>query len=116
MSVKVNVQRFSRSKVIDEQPTEEITTEPLATSVEGFDDYQRYITDKNNKELTNAKLAEILIKNNVKDPKTGNAFYIRKPEGTKKKIAMIHGNPNPVTKTALTELLLSAYKPGFNYK
>ena len=81
----------------------------MATSVEGFDEFQRYITDKNNKEITNAKLAEILIKNGITDPKTGNKFYIRTPDGTKKKIAMIHGNSNPVTKTILTELLLKSF-------
>ena len=87
-----------------------------SSSVEGFDEFQRYITDKNNKELTNAKLAEILIRHNIKDPNTGKTFYIRTPDGTKKKIAMIHGNSNPVTKTILTELLLTNYKPGFVYK
>ena len=46
----------------------------------------------------------------------GNEFYIRTPTGTKKKIAMIHGNSNPVSKTILTELLRDKYKPGFVYK
>ena len=88
----------------------------VGSSIEGYDDFQKYITGKNNKELTNAQLAEILIKNGVKDPNTGKSFYIRTPEGTKKKIAMIHGNSNPVNKTILIELLQKEYKPGFVYK
>jgi hypothetical protein len=98
------------------ETVEEENEIPTSTSVEGYDDFVKYITDKNNKELTKAKLAEILIRNGITDPKTGNKFYIRTPDGTKKKIAMIHGNSNPVTKTALTELLRDKYKPGFVYK
>ena len=117
---QVNTQRIrpqqkktKANQVIEEaRKAEETPTEPTAKSIEGFDEFERYITDKNNKELTNAKLAEILIRNGITDPKTGNKFYIRTPDGTKKKIAMLHGNSNPVTKTILVELL----KKSFNDK
>ena len=87
---------------------EETPTEPRATSVEGFDEFSKYI---NSKDTYNWKLGEILIKNGITDPATGNQFYINNSNQVLRR-----GGKTAFNKTQLTELLRTKYKPGFVYK
>ncbi len=94
----------------DARKAEETTeSQEVGSSVEGYDDFVKYISNKN---TYNWKLADILIKNGITDPKTGNGFYIRKIKGSDKQIAMIHGSNKTVDKTYLTELLRQKYNEG----
>ena len=88
---------------------EEPESQEVGSSVEGYDDFVKYISNKN---TYNWKLADILIKNGITDPKTGNGFYIRKVKGSDKQIAMMHGSNKTVDKTYLTELLRQKYNEG----
>ena len=53
----------------------------------------------------------MLIKNKVKDPRTGNVFVIDPSNRVH-----VKGSTNALNSQQLTELLLSNYKPGFVYK
>ena len=53
----------------------------------------------------------ILIKNNITDPKTGNPFYVN----INNKV-LVRGSTSTLNRTQLTELLREKYKPGFVYK
>ena len=57
-------------------------------------------------------LANILIKNDISDPNTGNGFYVRKVKGSDKQIAVMHGSTNTLHKTYLSELLRQKYNEG----
>ena len=87
---------------------EETPTEPRATSVEGFDEFSKYI---NSKDTYNWRLGEILIKNGITDPATGSPFYINNSNQVLRR-----GGKTAFNKTQLTELLRTKYKPGFVYK
>ena len=87
---------------------EETTTEPVATSIEGFDEFSKYINSKN---TYNWRLGEILIKNGITDPATGSQFYINSSNQVLRR-----GGKTAFNKTQLTELLREKYKPGFVYK
>ena len=94
---------------------EETPTEPTAKGVEGYDDFVEYISRK---KTYNWMLANILIKNGITDPKTGNGFYVaeikdpNKKRDTKKQKAMMHGSTKTLDKTYLTELLRQKYNDG----
>jgi len=95
-------------KVIEEN------VEPTSTSIEGYDDFVKYITDKEKKksrELTNATLGKILIKNKVADPSTGKPFIVDGYGRVK-----VKGSSTAITNQVLTDLLRDKYKPGFVYK
>ncbi len=116
---QARLRAFDKPLAIKQQPeketkaaaaaAEDTQTEPTAKGVEGYDDFVKYISNKN---TYNWKLADILIKNGITDPKTGNGFYIRKIKGSDKQIAMIHGSNKTVDKTYLTELLRQKYNEG----
>ncbi len=88
---------------------EDTQTKPTAKGVEGYDDFVKYISNKN---TYNWKLADILIKNGITDPKTGNGFYIRKVKGSDKQIAMMHGSTTTLYKNFLAGLLMKKYNDG----
>ena len=93
---------------------EEPDNEEIGSSIEGYDEFQKYITDKEkkkSKQLTNATLGKILIKNKITDPTTGKAFVIDPSNRVH-----VKGNSAALNNTQLTELLLNNYKPGFVYK
>ena len=89
--------------------------EPAAQGVEGYEDFVKYISNKN---TYNWMLANILIKNGITDPKTGNGFYVaeikdpKKKKDTKKQVARMHGSTNTLDKTYLSELLRKKYNDG----
>jgi hypothetical protein len=88
--------------------------EPTSTSIEGYDDFVKFITDKEKKksrQLTNATLGRILIKNKVSDPATGKAFIV---DGSGR--VKVKGSSTAITNQVLTDLLRENYKPGFVYK
>ncbi len=68
-----------------------------------------YISDA--KKIKNGDLGNILIKNNITDPKTGNPFYVN----INNKV-LVRGSTSTLNRTQLTELLREKYKPGFVYK
>ena len=93
---------------------EETDNEAIGSSIEGYDEFQKYITDKEKKrkkEITNATLGKILIKNKINDPATGKVFVLDGYNRVK-----VKGNSTALNNTQLTELLLNNYKPGFVYK
>jgi hypothetical protein len=80
----------------------------VGTSIQGFDDFTAHINDAKN--VKNKDLGQILIKNKIKDPTTGNNFYI---DGHNR--VLVRGHSNALNRTQLTELLKKEYKPGLNY-
>ena len=87
---------------------EEPENKEVGSSIPGFDTFQKYI---NHKDTYNWKLGEILIRNGIKDPKTGNEFYINNSNQVLRR-----GGKTALNKTQLTELLREKYTPGFSYK
>ena len=103
----------AQNRQAEEKQAEE-PSEPTSTSIEGYDEFQKYITDKEKKrkkEITNGILGKMLIKNNIKDPKTGKPFIIDPSNRVK-----VKGSSTALNNTQLTELLETNYKPGFIYK
>ena len=106
-----------KDKTKETRKAEETTDEneiPTSSSVEGYDDFVKYITDKEKKksrELTNATLGKILIKNKVADPVTGKPFIVDTYGRVK-----VKGSSTAITNQVLTDLLRENYKPDFIYK
>ena len=96
------------------ETVEEDNEIPTSTSIEGYDEFVKYITDKEKKksrELTNATLGKILIKNKITDPATEKVFIVDSYGRVK-----VKGSSTAVTNQQLTDLLRDKYKPGFVYK
>ena len=87
---------------------EEPENKEVGSSIPGYDEFQKYI---NHKDTFNWKLGEILIRNGIKDPKTGNSFYINNSNQVLRR-----GGKTALNKTQLTELLREKYTPAFYYK
>ena len=87
---------------------EETESSVVGSSIQGYDDFVKYISDA--KKVKNGELGNILIKNNITDPKTGNPFYVN----LNNKV-LVRGTTSTLNRTQLTELLKEKYKPGFNY-
>jgi len=105
-----DILKKSPTKAAEEEPESQV----VGSSVAGYDDFQKYITDKElkrKKEITNAKLGRMLIQNKITDPTTGKVFVIDPSNRVH-----VKGNTNSLTNQQLTELLLNNYKPGFVYK
>ena len=83
---------------------EETTTEPVATSIEGFDEFSKYINSKN---TYNWRLGEILIKNGITDPATGSQFYINNSNQVLRR-----GGKTAFNKNFLAGLLMKKYNEG----
>jgi len=83
---------------------EETTTEPTAKGVEGYDDFVKYISHK---DTYNWKLGEILIKNGITDPATGNQFYINNSNQVLRR-----GGKTAFNKNFLAGLLMKKYNDG----
>jgi len=83
----------------------------VGVSLEGKDAFLAYIKQDYRK-VPNKTLGEILITNGIKDPISGNDFYIS-PAGT----VLIRNTKSATAKnrTYLSELLRKEYKPGFIY-
>ena len=97
-----------------ESTTPEPDNEAVGSSIEGYDEFQKYITDKEKKrkkEITNGTLGKMLIKNKITDPTTGKVFVLDSYNRVH-----VKGNSTALNNTQLTELLLNNYKPGFVYK
>jgi hypothetical protein len=84
---------------------QELDNEAVGESISGFDDFTEHINDA--KKMKNKDLGEILIRNRIKDPTTGNAFYIDNHNRV-----LVKGGSNTLNRTQLTELLKKEYKPG----
>ncbi len=98
-----------KKQTADARKAEETTeSQVVGSSVEGYDDFVSYISDA---KVKNADLGNILIKNNITDPKTGNPFYVN----INNKV-LVRGSTSTLNRTQLTELLREKYKPGFVYK
>ena len=107
-----------KEKTKETRQAETTNTEPdnleVGSSIEGYDDFVKFITDKEKKksrQLTNATLGRILIKNNVLDPTTGKVFIV---DGSGR--VKVKGSSTAITNQVLTDLLRENYKPGFVYK
>ena len=99
------------SDILKKSPTkaaEEPESQVVGSSVQGFDDFTAHINDAKN--VKNKDLGQILIKNKVKDPKTGNPFVLDPSNRVH-----VKGNPTALNRTQLTELLKNKYQPGFIY-
>ncbi len=83
---------------------EETESKVVGSSVEGYDDFVSYISDA---KLKNADLGNILIKNNITDPKTGNPFYVN----INNKV-LVRGSTSTLNRTQLSGLLMEKYKKG----
>jgi hypothetical protein len=97
-----------------QKAAEEPDNEEVGSSIEGYDEFQKYITDKEKKrkkEITNGTLGKMLIKNKITDPTTGKVFVLDSYNRVH-----VKGNSTALNNTQLTELLLNNYKPGFVYK
>ena len=83
----------------------------VGVSLEGKDAFLEYIKQDYRK-VPNKTLGNILITNGIKDPISGNDFYIS-PAGT----VLIRNTKSETAKnrTYLSELLRKEYKPGFIY-
>ncbi len=88
----------------DVRKAEETTTEPTAKGVEGYDDFVKYISRK---ETYNWMLGEILIKNGITDPATGNQFYINNSNQVLRR-----GGKTAFNKNFLAGLLMKKYNDG----
>ena len=112
--LKPTPQKSPPKETIKAEIDTEENKDPTSSSVEGYDDFVKYITDKEKKKsrkLTNATLGRILIKNKVSDPSTGKAFVIDSKGGVK-----VKGSSTAITNQVLTDLLRENYKPDFIYK
>ena len=98
--------------LLKKSPTKAAAEEPesqvVGSSVQGFDEFVAYISDA--KKVKNGDLGDILIENNITDPKTGNPFYVN----VNNKV-LVRGSTSTLNRTQLTELLREKYKPGFKY-
>ena len=83
--------------------------ELVGQSIAGYDEFTAHINDAKN--IKNKDLGQILIKNQIKDPTTGNSFYLDNHNRV-----LVKGSSNALNRTQLTELLKKEYKPGFVYK
>ena len=110
--VRSKVSNFKLSDILKKTPTkleQELDNEAVGESISGFDDFTEHINDA--KKMKNKDLGDILIRNRIKDPTTGNAFYIDNHNRV-----LVKGGSNTLNRTQLTELLKKEYKPGFVYK
>jgi hypothetical protein len=101
-------EQTAQNRQAEEKQAEE-PSESTSKGVEGYEDFVKHISHK---DTYNWKLADILIKNGITDPKTGNGFYVAKIANTNKKKAMMHGSTKTLDKTYLTELLRQKYNDG----
>jgi hypothetical protein len=106
---KASIKQQPETETKASTKAEDTQTESTAKGVEGYDDFIKYISNKN---TYNWMLANILIKNGITDPKTGNGFYVSKVKGSEKQIARMHGSTNTLDKTYLSELLRKKYNDG----
>jgi hypothetical protein len=93
---------------------EDSDNKEVGVSSQGKEEFQNYITDiekLRKRQITNGILGKMLIKNDIKDPKTGKVFVI----DTSNRVH-VKGSTGSLNYQQLTELLLSNYKPGFIYK
>ena len=100
------------SDLLKKTPTkleDELDNEAVGGSITGFDEFSSHVNDANN--VKNKDLGQILINNKIKDPTTGNVFYI---DGYNR--VLVKGGSTALNRTQLTELLKKEYKPGFKYK
>ena len=105
---------MKKSPTKEAAAAEESENKVVGSSIEGYDDFQKYITDKEkkkSKQITNGILGKMLIKNKINDPTTGKVFVLDNSNRVH-----VKGNSTALNNTQLTELLLSNYKPGFVYK
>jgi hypothetical protein len=101
------------SDILNKSPTkaaaeEEPESQVVGSSVQGFDEFAAHINDA--KKVKNKDLGQILIKNKIKDPQTGNPFVLDPSNRVH-----VKGNSTALNRTQLTELLKNKYQPGFIY-
>ena len=99
------------SDILKKSPTkaaEELESQVVGSSVQGFDEFAAHINDA--KKVKNKDLGQILIKNKVRDPQTGNLFVLDPSNRVH-----VKGNATALNRTQLTELLKNKYQPGFIY-
>jgi hypothetical protein len=101
-------EQTAQNRQAEEKQAEE-PSEPTSKGVEGYDDFVKYI---GNPKTYNWNLANILIKNGITDPKTGNGFYVSKIKGTDKQVAKMHGSTKTLDKNYLSGLLMKKYNEG----
>jgi hypothetical protein len=99
-----DILKKSPTKAAEEEPESQV----VGSSVEGFDEFSALINDA--KKVKNKDLGQILIKNKITDPQTGNPFVLDPSNRVH-----VKGNSTALNRTQLTELLKNKYQPGFIY-
>jgi len=99
-----DILKKSPTKAAEEEPESQV----VGSSIQGFDEFTAHINDAKN--VKNKDLGQILIKNKIKDPQTGNPFVLDPSNRVH-----VKGNSTALNRTQLTELLKNKYQPGFIY-
>ena len=86
---------------------EQTTDKTINESLDDSPELRAFKDGFRNKYRWNWQMGELLIKNNIKDPKTGNAFYINPSNKV-----LVRGGKTAIDKETLKDYLLTAFNEG----